>query len=288
MDGSDTRNLIGLAGDWHGNFKWTRYALHTFGQAGLKKVFHAGDFGFGWPGKWPDYANICESICKRYGMRLYVTPGNHENWEWINTRADWDDDLHWVTPHVALMRRNCRMDLYYETGDGNAAVRSLVSLGGAPSIDFDGRRERIDWWPEEMITRADLERLEADGHADVMVCHDSPAWPNATPKVKRIHDIPVQASFFSAAGVRYAREGTRIMDIAYEAVRPKVFVHGHMHVADVNRTDPDEQILSLNCDGENGNLAVLDLRTLAFDFIDLLNELPPEPVKPDTRLLEEQ
>lgn len=264
-------NKIGLAGDWHGSFQWTRHALHTFGVDGVKTIFHAGDFSLGWPGLWPDLINICEKICKLYDMKLYITPGNHENWEWINTREFDENGLHQMTAHTFIMQRGARMPLYFEKEDGTKDVRSLLSLGGAPSIDFDMRTPRVNWWPEEMILQSHVDEAVAGGHADIMICHDAP--DGSTPAVQRIIDTPWHESIFSRKGLSYAWEGRQMMNMVYQGIKPTVFAHGHFHAADVDQ-DEDTLWISLGCNNQVNNIGTLDLETLQFEWTGILKELP--------------
>jgi hypothetical protein len=64
--------------------------------------------------------------------------------------------------------------------------RSFVSLGGAPSIDFETRVPGGDWWPTEMITYEDVAHVVAGGTADVMLTHDAPDAPWQTPAVHAV------------------------------------------------------------------------------------------------------
>lgn len=266
----DQTNKIGLAGDWHGAYTWTRHALHTMGQAGIKDVFHLGDFSLGWPGKWPDLINICESICKRYDMRLWITPGNHENWAWVDSR-EYVDGEHWMTPHTCLLQRNWRSGLLVITRpDGSYIERTILSLGGAQSVDYATRIEGLDWFPEECMTLKDAKRAAREGHADIMLCHDAP--DGGTLRVQQILDTPHQQSMWPSEALRRAAVHRNLLNMAvygcYEndgstlpGVNPKVFAHGHMHAYDTRQTE-DTLFLSLGCNNQEGNLMVLDLDTL--------------------------
>ena len=271
-------NMIGLAGDWHGSFQWTRAALRTLGDQGVKTIFHAGDFSLGWPGKWPDLINIAEKVCKQYDMKLLITPGNHENWEWINTREFNEAGLHWMTDHTAIIRRNTTIDLPYVTDEGQGWYRRVLSLGGAPSIDFSYRVPGISWWPEEMITLQEAEEAAAMEDIDIMVCHDAP--DGGTYRVQSIIDTPWSQSMWSRDGLKYAKEGRELMNIAYYGAMPKVFAHGHFHEPDMRQTE-DTLFISLGCNQppnnpaavmRANNLALLDLNTLEAKFYQVNGE----------------
>jgi predicted phosphodiesterase len=251
---------VGIAGDWHGSFNWTRAGLKTLGDAGVKQVFHAGDFSIAFTGRWPDLVNICESVCKSYDMQLFITPGNHENWEWIESREYDDDGLHWVSDSVAIMRRNTIM---------RVEDRTFLSLGGAVSVDRSMRTRGIDYFPEEEIQYGDILRLEAlvkeVGDVDIMVCHDAPG--GGTDAVQRILDIPPHMSIFPAEGIVASGHHRATMETAFNMVQPKVFVHGHFHAPDMKQVD-DTLFVSLGCNGQPANLGLLDLETLQVELLD--------------------
>lgn len=272
---------VALAGDWHGAFQWTRHALHTLGQAGIKRVFHLGDFSIGYEG-WADYVNICESILKYYDMELWVTPGNHENWDVLDAYP-YLAGQHWVSPHLVILERNARWKLPYEDEDGDIQFRSFLSLGGAQSVDFQGRTEGVDWFPNECMTLADAQRAAREGHADVMLCHDAP--DGGTLRVQQILDTP--QSMWSREALRRAAVHRNLMNMAvygcYDTdgntlpgVIPKVFAHGHMHAYDVRLTD-DTLFLSLGCNNQQGNLMLLDLEDLTAEELPIIRE--PEQIQ---------
>ena len=78
-------------------------------------------------------------------------------------------------------------------------------------------------------------------------------------------------------GLRYAREGRELMNIAFQGVKPKVFAHGHFHVWDELETE-DTKFLSLNMNGAFNNMAALDCETLEHEWLELIQELPPAKV----------
>jgi hypothetical protein len=245
---------VGLAGDWHGDRLWTKNAIYTLGRAGIKRVYHLGDFGIGWPGAWPYFIDSVEDWCKANDLTLWVTPGNHENWDWINSRSYGESGVYAMTHSTFLLRRNTRFEL---------GGRTFVSLGGAPSIDFPFRTQGVDWWAEEMITYEDVIRCREDGYADVMLCHDAPS--GGTDEVQRILDNP-DPTMWTDRGLRYAHEGHALMTHAIAGVRPKVYAHGHFHAAGMKQVD-DTLFVSLGCNRQANNLAVLDLDTLTVEWL---------------------
>lgn len=63
--------MIGLGGDWHGNQAWAAARIMSMGGRGVDVVLHVGDFGI-WPGRsGKKYLLGIESVCARFGVRLW-------------------------------------------------------------------------------------------------------------------------------------------------------------------------------------------------------------------------
>lgn len=256
--------LVGLAGDWHGNRAWAAARILSLADRGVDTLLHVGDFGV-WPGSGGvRYLEGVEATCRRYGVTIYVTAGNHEDWPRLlaSPLEQRDDlgDLIWLSDHVAVFPRD-PAGHRFEIGG-----RSFLSLGGAPSLDFEWRIPGETWWPEEMLSRETVERVVADGPADVMIAHDAPGHPWQTPRVASI--CATNPLGWSSTALSYAAVGRNRITQAFLGVRPRVFVHGHYHVADEAAVDvPGRaegcQVVSLASDGFAGNTALLDTETLS-------------------------
>lgn len=250
-----------VAGDWHGDSDWGINVVTQTASEGISTILHLGDFGF-WPGDWgANYLKRLESALKYWGVTIAVTPGNHEDWDRLDMKKTKDKDDGWgevkhMTDHIIVLPRAYRTELEYSGGS-----RSLVSLGGAPSIDFVNRSEGRSWWKSEMITQADVDATIAGGHADIMLAHDSPDAPWCAPAVEEIIYNPNSVRFWGAPGVKYAEEGRKLMHEAYEGVMPKVFFHGHFHVYS-SRTHEHGAVWALPDQRQGGNAVTLDLATL--------------------------
>ena len=247
--------FVGIAGDWHGNIDWTAHVLGAFRRAQVHTIFQVGDFGVGWPGAGEQYTAAVDMCCQLWDQTLYITPGNHENWDYLNA-LPYQNGQAWIGERVCVLERNTRFEM-----DG----RQFLSLGGAPSIDFPHRIEGHSWWHGEMLTEGEVRRAAEGGHADIMLAHDAP-----TPGTAAVQRIVADPRGWTTAGVNYAAEGRRLMDIAFEGVRPKVFAHGHYHVADEAMVD-GTHFLSLGQDGrvgqKKGNAVILDLSDLSVEWV---------------------
>jgi len=246
---------IGVAGDWHGDARWAQKAIRRLRNTGVTEVYHLGDFGV-WPGKsGSEYLREVERSLASADLAMFVTPGNHEDYEQIGDLAAVDrghdiGEVQWVSDHLALLPRGHR----WERGGW-----SFVSLGGAPSIDRWMRREGSSWWEGEAITPEDVARVVAGGPADVMLAHDSPEAGLAVPRV--------EAMLRSSGGwpvyaLDYAAEGRKRLTEAFLAVEPRVFLHGHYHLRDerlLNQFDHLTHVVAVDMNGTTNNLLVLVL-----------------------------
>lgn len=264
-----------VAGDWHGIAEWGRKVITTASAHGIGVILHAGDFGI-WPGKGATYRDQMEKACRESGVVILVTPGNHEWWEAIDQLAPTDRGdgwgaLKWVTDHIAVLPRGHRFTLTTGTEGGALPVsRTFVSMGGAPSIDYLWRREGVNWWPSEQITDADVATVVAGGTADVMLTHDAPDVPYATPSVSMV--VASNPHGWPNRGLAYAAVGRRRVTRAFEGVAPAMLVHGHFHVADEAQVlfleghgpgrDGGCTVVSLDQQETVGNVRILDLATL--------------------------
>lgn len=246
------QTIVALAGDWHGNTRWAQEAIRNLAQFGIKRIYHLGDFGI-WPGdQGRRYLDHVNATAKHFGVDIWVTPGNHEDYDQIDRATPL---LQWVASNIALIPRGSRWQ---------DAGRTFVSLGGAPSIDFEARTEGVSWWRGEMITLAEAEAVAADGHADVMLAHDAP--DNGTAAVQAIINTPPERNPWSTAGLSYAAEGRSLMTLAVEGVKPKLFAHGHFHAPDDTGPTGGTRYLSLGCDGQPMNVCLLRLDDLAVSW----------------------
>lgn len=259
--------VVALAGDWHGNTAWAMARIRDVAERGVSTLLHLGDFAI-WPGNsGAKFLRKVERTCAEHNIALLVTPGNHEDWGrltklWENPkrRDPTTGDplpLH-LTDHVAVLPRG-----YAWTMEG----RRFVSLGGAPSVDFPNRIHGKSWWPEERIQPDDVERTIRNGAgADVMLAHDSPDGPWWTSPVEKIVHGGGGWSWTGEA-LAHAALGRQRMTKAFLGVKPRLFAHGHYHVAgeavvQIPDADYPQRIWSLDCDGATGNLRFLNLETL--------------------------
>lgn len=252
-------NAFGIAGDWHADLPWALKCVRAFSAAGVKDIFHLGDFGIFSDPDGKEYLDIVSRELREMGMRILVTGGNHEDYTRINTTPVSGDGLQWLTDVIAIMPRGFRWEV---------SGRSFVSLGGAASINFQDLKEGIDWWREEAITAGDIYRLADGGTADVMFAHDAPLG------ISSLEESHRTGKQWSAEGLAYAEESRRMMTAAVDIVRPMMFFHGHYHL-DYRETVTwgggavtfDVDFIGMNMNGRERNLAVLEAASLKLTYI---------------------
>lgn len=236
---------VALAGDWHGNTRWACHVIRALaGHSDV--VLQLGDFGI-WPGREGRlYVDAIEQVAAASGITIYVTPGNHEDYDQIDALPVADDGLQWLRPHIALFPRGYRFRLGAWTG---------VSLGGAPSVDYHDRIPQQSWWEQEMLTGADVDHVVRSGPADLMVAHDAPE--RSTERVSRT--VQTNPMRWPDDALLYAAEGRDLITRAADAVQPLVYAHGHYHVFDDSGPLSSPRFLSLDLDGTDTNVRLIDL-----------------------------
>lgn len=183
-----------VIGDVHGKFKPYRNIIRD-----VPFSIQAGDMGVGFRGYRhgelvhltnPPYDAMSE------GHHLFIR-GNHDN------------------PEVCKRQR-------YWIPDGTV-VDGIFCLGGAVSIDRAYRTEGLDWWPDEELSYAELERM-IDEYAAIK------------PEVVITHDCPssIANEILAAFNMRKIEDGSRTrvaLEQMLAAHQPREWYFGHWHVS---------------------------------------------------------
>lgn len=252
---------IGIAGDWHCDANSGIAMLKILHSHEITDVYHLGDFGVYSDREGVKYLRAIDRQLKLYGMRIFITEGNHEDYSLINSLPVAEDGKKWLTERIALLPRGFRWEM-----DGH----SFVSFGGAASVNFTSLKENVSWWKEEAITAEDVYRLAGDGEADIMLAHDAPLGIEAIEALKRAH-----VDDWEPIELAYAYRSQKLMSYAVEAVRPKLFFHGHYHLGyqeEVLVIDSQDegflmQAYGLNMNRHTKNIGILDTETLGFEWV---------------------
>lgn len=245
---------VGIAGDWHGNAFHATKSLGTFSRLGISKVYHLGDFGFGFG---VNYEKSMDVELDRLVMTLDVVEGNHENYNYLNSFPVAENGQRNITPRIKALGRGQRWNI----GD-----TSFVALGGAASVDREWRTPGRDWWPEEYITHNDVAYTAAGGYADVMLTHDLPSGVYI--KLGPQSDWPEE-------DIIRSDENRAMLRLAVDAVKPRLLMHGHYHIhndeIEINLGEHAQEeitrFVGFDREGKKHNLAILDTETLELEWI---------------------
>ncbi|PYC99916.1 metallophosphatase family protein [Microbacterium esteraromaticum] len=240
---------VAVCGDWHGNNGWLRMLTRALPNLAydVKTVFQLGDWGM-------DPVETDPLFAQAGIKRVYVVVGNHERFDLISPLLDAHpgaavrvSEVTWILPRPALL---------------TVGGRTVLSLGGASSVDRIWRTEGRDWWPDEAITDAQVAAAIACGPADVMLTHESPA---ATP-VRAVGELlgTNPNRFPTEALEESAKSRARVSEV-WDAVRPQLLLHGHLHTPGGGMMADGRRVVSLGRDAQQDNLAFLDMQTLTLE-----------------------
>lgn len=240
---------VAVVGDIHGNFRWldiVARAIHALAPD-VTTILQLGDW-------WMNPDTTDEVLAGTGIERIYVTLGNHEPWDQITPLLDAHpsasvrvSDVIWILPRPARL---------------SIGGRSVLSLGGAVSVDRAWRVEGISWWPDEEITREHVAQAIAGRPADLMLTHESPAGTpvRAVREILRTNPMGFPDDARAASATSRARVA-KVWNIMY----PELLIHGHMHAPGGGRTEDGLRVASLGQDGQQGNLGFLDMKTLRIE-----------------------
>ncbi|MFD6817728.1 metallophosphoesterase [Microbacterium sp. NPDC060132] len=237
---------VAVCGDWHGNVGWARTVARVLPYLApdVTTLLHLGDWSM-------PQDEVDEVFAETDIDRIFVTLGNHEPWDRISPLLDANpgravrvSQLTWLLPRPARL---------------TIGGRRVLSLGGAASVDRDSRIEGLTWWPDEAITDEHVAEAIAGGPADLMLTHEGPAGTPVLPVRELLRTNP---HHFPEAALKASSTSRARVSEVWDAVRPELLAHGHMHVPAGGITDDGRRVASLGRDGQEGNLALLDMATL--------------------------
>jgi hypothetical protein len=196
--------MLVFIGDLHGGFEWLPSILeHVPRDATLIQV---GDFGF-WPYTYKLWDSIWEKL--KFERPMYVIDGNHEYFPYFSgirvPTEFWEGAIY--VPRGTVL---------------NIEGMKIGFMGGASSIDKVYRQPGLSWFSAEVITDADLARMDGVDHVDLLVTH---APPNSI----------VQGFFTKSTLLYYGHPATWIdpSAVAIETLWRRLglppLICGHMH-----------------------------------------------------------
>jgi len=194
---------VKLMGDTHGHWDSINTTIATLRPDVLIQL---GDFGY-----FPniDRYNPCLHLAPGQS-KIHFLDGNHEDHEELAKFRGENPTAHEVCPGVFYQERGSFMDL----PDG----RRILFMGGADSIDKGVRTPGFDWFPQEIITERDLQRLP-HGQVDIVCSHTAPKRFGIKQKFLKRH-----------GGHDFGNDPSEdALDYIFERYRPKWWFFSHWH-----------------------------------------------------------
>ena len=269
-----------MLGDSHGNVSFMKRAFKQVvarDGADVEAVISVGDFGI-WPGRSGQaFLDDAEMRAAKAEVPIIVVPGNHDDYDQLDALTPDADGWLPLREHITAAPRGHSFEI---------GGRTFLACGGAASPDgpggifpqvrgpgpalvrrYDRRtgrmvqgeevRDRGGWWPQEIVTAADvrrclatIDRLARDGRqVDIMVTHDVPS------------EVVMEGPPF-ARGVEVRDRLQQVLD----AARPQLLFAGHWHRYQVHRLRHDPHtyavVLSADVNPAAPQWALVDLDTL--------------------------
>lgn len=236
-----------FVGDTHWNVVWwENVVLPAIARHRIDLVIQVGDLGlYREQQEFLDVVAACS-------CPVWFVGGNHEDYKWLHLIVDSTGrDENGMVPIGGSLRYAPRGTV---TEIGGSRV---LFCGGAHSVNRQAGVEGVDWFPDEDITDADIERCVAHGSVDVMVCHDAPTrWA-----VPGVGSAPMPVSWLPELAA--ANDNRQRLSTIFDALEPTLFVHGHYHVGYERSFDAgwgELTVIGLNQDGARNALAVVDFQ----------------------------
>lgn len=161
---------IFVCGDVHGDIDIGKIDLFVMGNKDLVKsdiLLVCGDWGAIWDGD--NYDKEMIEKWENYPFTTLVTCGNHENYDLIEKLPvvkRFGGRAYKVSETVYIALRGEVFNIYGKT---------FLSIGGADSHDREWRTTGISWWPQEVITEQDkekiLENIKDYSEVDYIISH---------------------------------------------------------------------------------------------------------------------
>lgn len=168
-------------------------------------ILQCGDFGY-----WPNISYFDLNLLDNGDTRIYWCDGNHESFVDIKKLTD-----NQVYPNVYYMKRGSVLML--------PDNRRVLFIGGAYSIDRNGRTPGWDWFPDEEITQRDVYNLP-DVQVDIIISHTCP------------REFPVDTRN-DITGGKYRDSSRDALSVVLKKYRPSLWYFGHWHTTSTGFTE---------------------------------------------------
>jgi len=213
-----------FVGDTHFNSGFWKEVIKVAADTDADRIVQVGDFGFypayvtklGEPRGVEFLASIARKA-KKAGIPAYFIKGNHEDHDSLEVYVE--ENPRDIEGFVDVVPCIPGMLLHAHNGHRwNWDGVEFAALGGAFSVDWQGRTPGVDWWPgQEEPNEEDLLNL-GDDKVNILITHDSPQG------AKMYSPFRLDIGTFNAA-----ERGRAIIKDAIKQTRPEIVVHGHWH-----------------------------------------------------------
>jgi predicted phosphodiesterase len=212
-----------ILGDTHGDLRYAADMIKSAKDWNCHAIVQVGDWGYTWPGYETNHSlQKLDRFLAKSNMHMYFIDGNHDNYSDLQKRGAWQArEMQHFTNFVTYIPRG-----HVWEWDG---VR-FMAMGGAYSIDQEHRVQGQSWWPEELISYADMDyaarQLETFAPIDVFLSHDC---PEGVRKLETYLELTTKEYGISYKMDEASRGNRRALRTIVEEAQPKVLYHGHYH-----------------------------------------------------------
>jgi Icc-related predicted phosphoesterase len=198
--------MLAFLGDIHGNIEALRWKLNFLKEKfpEVTALIQVGDFGW-YRSRIEGFKSINPHI------PVYWIDGNHEHFPIIR-------DLHEVTevaPNIFYVPRGTVLEL-----DG----RKIGFMGGAASVDKEYRlRSGMSWFEDELITDADVAKMDGVDTVDIFVTHTPPQCTIDA------HFDPMDLVRYFGLTLEWRDPSAQYVNNLWERFGKPTLICGHMH-----------------------------------------------------------
>lgn len=218
-----------VAGDTHGDLDHVEYLFEKATELNISTIVQVGDFGY-WPHKSNFHLEV-DKLAVQHEVDFYWLDGNHENFDMLEQAVDTTSTVPVsMGERLVYLPRGCTWEW-----DG---VR-FMALGSGYSIDKELRTEGVSWWRQETLTTAEVLRAMDQGEVDILLSHDMPG--------ETFNEMAKSRTWWSP--IKESAANRRAVDAVIESAKPRLIIHGHMHVWNESKLSNGTQVISLDMNG---------------------------------------
>lgn len=214
-----------FAGDVHGDIGHIRNVFAHACRVEADAIFQVGDFNYGFyrsqfkgtGGRVEcEVTHAVSKLVEKTEIPFYVIDGNHEDFDVLGAALEGlmpeEDGTYQLYPNVFYVPRGTILEW--------SGVK-FMCVGGAASVDRKTRTPYVDWFPQETITDADVDKAIQAGKADVLVSHDAPFESKIVDK----HLNP----YWGQQAVEDTYTNRHRLSMILNKCGASMVIHGHLH-----------------------------------------------------------